>query len=396
MAPMPRLVFSSMVLATTVRLTAFAGRGGAALAQAPQLVRIELQPDSVVAAPGSAVTFKAVGRYADGHWYRTLVDVATDGGVVSPTGIITAGSTEGRFLVIARHPTLALADTAILIVTRAAGSSETSKDAPPPDTLKRPSPPNPGADPRRRIGRVWNEPPGMTTLTDRSFCSRSANLKDRDAAEGWDEVEGRARAFAIVRDPTAPLSPDCVLETAYRAGHRAGTAPGTAQIPIRRRGQRHLYHRFAIKLDAKFVGNQTSTNKLFHLWVGGGNRLFYRAVGAGTGKLNFQIALQGTPDRRRRFLANRGSGEIARGAWYVYEVELIVNTPGQPNGMVRVWTNGALTHEYGDVVLQSGTENLFWDQIQWSPTWGGGGAPVPHSFNVWLDHSYVSTGGAGR
>lgn len=241
---------------------------------------------------------------------------------------------------------------------------------------------------------AWHEPAGLALITDRPFNSLASTTSDTKGAEGWDPIEARYPNFAIVQDPTAPLSPPNVLRTRYPAGFGGGSAPGTLQdnnarwvTPGR---YRTLYHRFAVKLDPHFVGHPTSTNKLFHVWVGAdpgsaGNRIFYRAVCAGSAPCDFQVALQGAPDARTRFPANVGNGVMGRGVWITYEVELALNTPGQSDGRLDVWTDGQLTHHYTDLEIAGPGETLVYQQIQWSPTWGGGGSTVPATFDVWLD-----------
>jgi hypothetical protein len=231
----------------------------------------------------------------------------------------------------------------------------------------------------------------MVLITHRDWGVKSNGTTRVD---GWDNIEANYPKLRITQDVAAPLTPTAVLETFYPATQVAGTAPGTAQrfwtTPYR-----HFYVRFAVKLSSNWIGNQSTTNKLFHVWVGGngvadGNRIFYRAVCAGTGRCDFQVALQGSPDARTRFPANLGSGTMTRGQWYTYEVEHILNTPGQANGVIRVWTDHVLTHQYLDVVNQSATENIGVRQLQWSPTYGGGGASPGVDQYIWLDHTYAS------
>ncbi|MGH7559688.1 MAG: hypothetical protein ACRENB_01580 [Gemmatimonadales bacterium] len=181
--------------------------------------------------------------------------------------------------------------------------------------------------------------------------------------------------------------------TQYRGGFRGGRAPGTAQFPLPRGARiRRLYHRFAIRVGEGFVGHPTSTNKLFHIWVGGENRVFYRAVGAGRGRLEFQVALQGVPDARTRFRANIGMPTVlTRGSWHVIEVLLQLNSAGSRNGTIEFWMDGRPGGRYADVEFLGPHEgNRVWTQVQWSPTWGGGGSVVAFPFQLGLDHAYLS------
>ena len=338
------------------------GGGGSA-----QLTSLQLSPTSATLLPGGTFQFSTVATWSDGSTAVPPVSYTATGGSATGSGFYTAPNTLGSYQLIVRHIGGSLADTALISVIA----------SPPP-------PPSGG----------WHEPAGMSVTNSRNFDSKAATTSDAAGAQGWDPIEGKFAAFRAVTDAGAPLSASPVLETYYRANHPSGTAPGTAQYSWSRGSRtRRVYHRFALKMDSLFFGNETTTNKLFHVWTNGENRIFYRAVGAAMNNLTFQVALQGTPDPRTRFVANRGptgSGQILRNRWYVYEIEMVMNSPGQANGVFRVWTNGTLTHEYVDVQIQTASESLFFEQIQWSPTWGGNGANTPYAFSTWLDHSYIS------
>ncbi len=73
------------------------------------------------------------------------------------------------------------------------------------------------------------------------------------------------------------------------------------------------------------------------------------------------------------------------------ELQFVLNTAGMCDGIFRVWANGTKILEYTNVgILQSGEESSVFNQVQLSPTWGGGGDVAPHSFFLWMDEVYVS------
>jgi hypothetical protein len=151
-----------------------------------------------------------------------------------------------------------------------------------------------------------------------------------------------------------------------------------------------------VKLSSNFHGNQSSTNKVVHFWVkgmgsGGGNRIFLSAEGAGNGRLQPQLRLQGVPDARARITPNVAPGAVVtRGQWQHWEVLLTMNTPGQPNGQAQWWIDGQLVTDVRDLTIAAAGEPGTLFQLQWSPTYGGGGAPVPYDMYLWFDHAYVS------
>jgi hypothetical protein len=241
-----------------------------------------------------------------------------------------------------------------------------------------------------------NEPPGLTAVTDRAFDTKAASGTDRIGSEGWDPLESRYPNFTVLIDGTATFSPQKVGQVLYPAGFAGGAAPSTAQIAFNNSlGYKTFYHRFAVKVSANWQAHSTGTNKVYHMWIGdpangitNTNRTFYSFEGAGSGPMFFQYRLQGTPDPRARLIANTGANsEIVRDRWYVIEVLVTLNTPNQADGKVQVWLNGVMTHNYSDVKYSLGG-TLTFSEIQWSPTWGGGGDVVTNNMYMYMDHCY--------
>lgn len=275
---------------------------------------------------------------------------------------------------------------AIVLVACAAGAPSRAQSAPAdPDAWRRES----------------HEPPGFTPLTDRDFSHKASADRDRGprGSQGWDGIEFRAHNLTLVEDPTAPHSPPMVAQMRYPAGMKSGRAPGLAQLNIRARERpRSLYVSMWVKLSPNFHGNQTGTNKIFHFWIQhdnpgqrskAGNRIFLSAEGKAKGPLHPQVRLQGVPDERAR-ITPRGGATIRRGAWQRWELLLELNTPGVADGRARWWIDGRLATEADDLLVVAAEETGRFQGVQFSPTYGGGGRPVPEEMFLWLDHVYVS------
>jgi hypothetical protein len=235
------------------------------------------------------------------------------------------------------------------------------------------------------------EPAGFTMLTDRPFSAKALNQYDRANSEGWDPIEGRYPNFSLVSDPTAPFSGGSVGQMKYPAGFVGGSAPATAQKYFYNTNYKQLYVRVWVKLSANFQGQVSSTNKMFHLWIANGNRFFLSAEGAGSGPLYAQMRMQGVPDLRRRLVPNVVVGaQVRRGVWQQWELVVQTNTPGQANGEARWYIDGKLVSDYRNLEIVRVGEPENWQQVQWSPTWGGGGDLVQQDMFLWFDHMYVS------
>jgi hypothetical protein len=234
-------------------------------------------------------------------------------------------------------------------------------------------------------------------LTSRSFNSTASSTSDRAGAEGWDPVEGRYGNLSVVSDPSAPRSGSAVAQMKYPAGMTAGRAPGLAQVAFGS-AVKQIYVSFWAKTSATFSGNQSNTNKTIFLWLAGaGNRVFLSMEGGFTNPLYWTVRYQaatasGANPAPRLGHVNKAAAMVTRGQWQQIELIQTLGTPGGANSSVRLYVNGTLVTTADDVDLigPSETNITGFNQVQWSPTFGGGGAAVPYDMYLWFDHVYVS------
>ena len=88
------------------------GGGGAAVT----LVRLAISPKVDSLATGQTAQFTVLGTYSDSTTGVPSVTYVATGGAITTGGLYTAGSTRGRFSVIAKQPAGTLADTAVVTV----------------------------------------------------------------------------------------------------------------------------------------------------------------------------------------------------------------------------------------------------------------------------------------
>jgi hypothetical protein len=107
----------------------------------------------------------------------------------------------------------------------------------------------------------------------------------------------------------------------------------------------------------------------------------------------------------RSMTANRSTKKIRAGMWHRYEVQMILNSVDQPNGVLRFWldngdgTGLTLTHEYTDVKFRTSAGNSsdgidsqsgFYGR-RWDPIWGGmGGNAKTRNDYLLVDHIFVA------
>jgi hypothetical protein len=226
------------------------------------------------------------------------------------------------------------------------------------------------------------EPSGMTTLTERPF---SALNEDGWASQG---------DYSIQSDATAPYSPSSVGQIRFSAGFGSGNAPAVLE-KVWSGSNKTLYVSFWLKLSSNWYGNDAGVNKVFHFWIGDSNRLVLNARGTGNGTLTAEVELQGViaggnydGGTTALFEPNLASGTIVRGQWLHWEAIFTGNSSGTADGKVEWWINSTKVGSYSGLQFISGTG--IWQEMEWSPTYGGSGAPVPATQYQWIDHVRIS------
>jgi hypothetical protein len=223
----------------------------------------------------------------------------------------------------------------------------------------------------------------MTTLTERPF-----NALNED---GWANLGD----YSIQSDATAPYSPSSVGQIRFPAGFGSGNAPAVLE-KVWSGTNKTLYVSFWLKLSSNWYGNDAGVNKIFHFWIGDSNRLVLNARGTGNGTLTAEVELQGIvaggnydAGKTALFEPNLGpSGTIVRGQWLHWEAIFTGNSSGTADGKVEWWINGAKVGSYSGLQFISGTG--IWQEMEWSPTYGGSGAAVPATQYQWIDHIRIS------
>lgn len=265
-----------------------------------------------------------------------------------------------------------------------------------------------------------NEPIGYLPIVDRAFNTKASNDSDRGigsfpskttGSEGWDGIEYLRSALTIQEDPTAPLSPPNVMRAAYPAQvvpDGSTYAPG----PFQTQGfassvhgslqYREMYMRTAFRVSANWQGHPTGVSpKLFYLRTTGEPRAEpFLLLDGNAAPWRLTVNLQGSPLDSRNELRGLASNapsanttdveDMKANTWYVVEVQVILNTPGNPNGVFRMWLNGTLTHEYTDIRFLPGDTQLYWSNGHFNSTWGGQGGTITSDMFLYWDHVYFS------
>ena len=90
---------------------------------------------------------------------------------------------------------------------------------------------------------------------------------------------------------------------------------------------------------------------------------------AGQGELYEYVASQ---DEEFGASVGRGLWSFPTGEWVTIEQELVLNTPGEADGLARVWIDGAPVLEQGEIVYRT-TDEVTIDGLMFSTFFGGNG-----------------------
>lgn len=137
-------------------------------------------------------------------------------------------------------------------------------------------------------------------------------------------------------------------------------------------------------VSANFYGHSTDQNKIAHFYINGVNRMFTTLRGDTTDPLIFGVGFQQcvVPSASTEWVIDL---ECVRGQDYTFEIQMGANSTGTADGWIRVLVDGV---EYPLFVEDTGLPAAqdaiqwtsiadTWEEVRWSPTWGGSGGTVP-------------------
>jgi hypothetical protein len=192
----------------------------------------------------------------------------------------------------------------------------------------------------------------------------------------------------------------------YKTALRGGWAPasiGKAYTVAQER--QTLYVSFTLKLSSNFQAHISGVNKKLHFFTAGGsNRAVFIIRGSGSGTLVPAFLLQRlgipmtyttfgerqTTSTEQNLNSNPAVCKTIRGQWHHYELILTDNTPGVANGRAQIWMDGVNCLDVSGIGFAASGQNGKWEDIWWSPTWGGIQDAVAAEFTETVDHIYVS------
>jgi hypothetical protein len=235
-----------------------------------------------------------------------------------------------------------------------------------------------------------NEPVGSTVLAD--------NPWNETLPTGWDQLWGCD--CRIVSDPTAPLSPNNVLEARRLSGSTGGS-----DSAFQFSAKDDLYVGFYWKPSNPFTGWAQGQNKIALLQSPAGGHVYILMNGAqnsGSFSLGAQLDYgdvdnghlpnsDGDSPGARNIYPGEGNSKVTLGEWHRVEIYMKKSTkPSDQNGVFQMWVNGSRIINHTKVNYPSGFTMVWMTQI-----WDSGIPLTGGAEYHWYDHTRISTGGTG-
>lgn len=264
------------------------------------------------------------------------------------------------------------------------------------------------AEPHSRL--YAREPAGYQRIAESRFDGVPANETRTSRAPGV--VAGCWYRFSRLveqgSDSTAPISPPGVLKYTWPARLPIGTSAGmfgawdgcSSGKELSRTEYRGIYESGWFKLQGTSFETPDVGMKLLGYWGVGegrdpkrvGNQI-YTLIQPGGIRNAFTVHwLQQGPVSRRMPANVNAAPLITVGRWVRYEVLMTLNDVNVPNGTLKVWINGTLTHDYRDVVWRTRAAPSGFFERRWDPVWGGMGNPPfkTRADGMLVDQVYIS------
>jgi hypothetical protein len=182
----------------------------------------------------------------------------------------------------------------------------------------------------------------------------AADLQARFGGDDWGLLDN-ARVVALKGDPVKPaieVRLAKVTGDASRADSRFGMGFTWMPKAMQQTSSACLTYSVLLPSDFDFTkgGRLPSLLMTGQSQIAAGASPSFRSGWSETGALEVRAQLSGWSDARA-LASDRGEYALRRGQWIALEQEVVLNTPGQKNGAIRVWADGALKLEKTGLAL---------------------------------------------
>lgn len=231
-----------------------------------------------------------------------------------------------------------------------------------------------------------NEPAGYYPIGAYEFNSVSTTGNPR-----WYNATGSWSFVSPANDASARSSPPGVVQHTYPIGTSGGNFP---LLDWAFPAQSELYLRGWIKLSKPWDYHTSTVNKL--LFVGTNqnssvnNEVVLTLKGSAESSAQIRgIAQEPVQNNNDYLLPNVSAPGFSLGVWHQLELQLIRNTGGQANGIMRWWVDGRLVGDHNNVIYNTVGDGAF-NRVVWQHYWGGNQDTKGQTDYIWDDNLYIS------
>ncbi len=324
------------------------------------LTGIVVSPSTATILPGGIQQFTVAGQLSNGGTTTVNVTWSATCGSILANGQYTAPNAPTTCTVTATQVGGSFTDNAAVTVANLPPTNNACSNEPAGQTVVFDTP--------------WNAVPPVGPQVDQfGWLVRSAT---------------EAAKLSIIQDGLGPLSPPSAIAGKFPQGSRGGAAPFRLTRNFSR-NTTSIYMCIFTELDPAFTNNGNAGTK-FGFWltpyVGGTfglNHYFNLSNNVG---INLQFA---TASMNRNMLSSF-SLIGHRGTWVKMELLVVANTPGNSDGIARIWANDVQVLNVQNVQYFYPSQTPAFNGVTWNPTYGGGTNPVPYNMFQFIDHWYLS------
>jgi hypothetical protein len=182
----------------------------------------------------------------------------------------------------------------------------------------------------------------------------AADLQARFGGDDWGLLDN-ARVVALKGDPVKPAIEVRLAKVpgeASRTDSRVGMGFTWMPKAMHQTSSACLTYSVLLPSDFDFAkgGRLPSLLMTAQSQIAVGSSPSFRGGWSETGALEVRAQLSGGPDPRA-LASDRSEYVLPRGQWIALEQEVVLSTPGQKNGVIRVWADGALKFEKAGLAL---------------------------------------------
>jgi hypothetical protein len=222
--------------------------------------------------------------------------------------------------------------------------------------------------------------PSDTTLVTASFEGTSSPFIEHDPGHG------------LHNDPTAPDG-SSVYRVTFPKGFVGGDAPAVAWYLFPSDSQpTELYVQFYLRLSSNWqwhsiiqkvfyfrVGNMDTTNHFFALNYYSDGNIGFTSQQLSNGELNQDLYTDTTT------ITN------SLGTWHKINLHIKMNTPGEYDGIGRVWVDDVLVHDVSDYMWLTSGDFGGINDLSITPVFGGGADVVVETMYLDFDDFILQT-----